>query len=395
LSFDGSSHLITIAPTGSGKGVNSIIPNLLNYKGPIISLDPKGEQVRIVKEKREKMGHRVVVLDPFNVTPYISDGFNVMDISSLSTFDAEDDSYCLAHEIIGSASLEDPFWDNHSKMLIGGLLNYYWQCKPKKEQHLGNIRGLFSEDLAYTVAVILDTQKDKISKASADALAGYLILPSDKTRPCVDGTAVQAFSSLFSQRIETFMKKSTFDINDVVAGKPLDIFIVFPPDKLKSHSRLLRMIFSVLFKAITSRTEIPEKKTLIVLDECAALEKFDYMESMIALCRGYGAIIHTVWQDLAQVKRNYKEGFSTILNNSGAWQIFGANKYNMATEIAEITGVPIAEILAMGSDDQVLFIDNKVYNPAKRLNYLKDQMFAGMYSPNPFHNNSNDKTTEL
>ncbi|BCB77872.1 hypothetical protein Pflav_042820 [Phytohabitans flavus] len=35
-------HLVSFAPTGAGKGVRVIIPNLLHYDGPIITIDPKG-----------------------------------------------------------------------------------------------------------------------------------------------------------------------------------------------------------------------------------------------------------------------------------------------------------------------------------------------------------------
>ncbi|MBN8913493.1 MAG: type IV secretory system conjugative DNA transfer family protein, partial [Rhizobiales bacterium] len=36
-------HLITIAPTGAGKGVSCIIPALLTWRGPAVVVDPRGE----------------------------------------------------------------------------------------------------------------------------------------------------------------------------------------------------------------------------------------------------------------------------------------------------------------------------------------------------------------
>src|SRR5262245_47095871 len=35
-------HLVTIAPTGAGKGRGVIIPNLLRFEGSVIVIDPKG-----------------------------------------------------------------------------------------------------------------------------------------------------------------------------------------------------------------------------------------------------------------------------------------------------------------------------------------------------------------
>ena len=39
----GESHLLTVAPTRTGKATMQIIPNLLHYKGSAVVLDPKGE----------------------------------------------------------------------------------------------------------------------------------------------------------------------------------------------------------------------------------------------------------------------------------------------------------------------------------------------------------------
>jgi Type IV secretory system Conjugative DNA transfer len=43
--YQGDSHLMTIAPTGAGKGVGVIIPNLLRYTGTVIAIDPKGGEL--------------------------------------------------------------------------------------------------------------------------------------------------------------------------------------------------------------------------------------------------------------------------------------------------------------------------------------------------------------
>lgn len=43
LHYDGAAHLLTMAPTRSGKGVGTIIPNLLLLDRSVICIDPKGE----------------------------------------------------------------------------------------------------------------------------------------------------------------------------------------------------------------------------------------------------------------------------------------------------------------------------------------------------------------
>src|SRR5262249_22690035 len=48
-------HLLTIAPTGAGKGRGVIIPNLLRFEGSVIVIDPKGETWHVTARRRKEM----------------------------------------------------------------------------------------------------------------------------------------------------------------------------------------------------------------------------------------------------------------------------------------------------------------------------------------------------
>lgn len=67
LRYAGPAHLLTIAPTRSGKGVGTILPNLLIADRAVICVDPKGENARIAARARRRFGP-VWVLDPFGVS---------------------------------------------------------------------------------------------------------------------------------------------------------------------------------------------------------------------------------------------------------------------------------------------------------------------------------------
>ncbi|MDR6818758.1 type IV secretory pathway TraG/TraD family ATPase VirD4 [Neorhizobium sp. 2083] len=63
--WDGDGHLLTIAPTRSGKGKTAIIPNLLRYQGSCVVLDPKGELFEATSKWRSELGpvYRIAPLD--------------------------------------------------------------------------------------------------------------------------------------------------------------------------------------------------------------------------------------------------------------------------------------------------------------------------------------------
>ncbi len=69
-------HILTVAPTRSGKGVGLIIPNLLNWNGPVVIFDPKGENyTQTSLYRRGVLGQRIWCFDPYLETVHRSGRF--------------------------------------------------------------------------------------------------------------------------------------------------------------------------------------------------------------------------------------------------------------------------------------------------------------------------------
>ena len=60
--FRQDGHLLTCAPTGAGKGISGVIPNLLEYPGSAFVLDFKGETYAVTARTRRSMGHDVILI---------------------------------------------------------------------------------------------------------------------------------------------------------------------------------------------------------------------------------------------------------------------------------------------------------------------------------------------
>jgi len=136
-------------------------------------------------------------------------------------------------------------------------------------------------------------------------IAAFLQLPERDTRPSVLATALSWVKSLNTECVEATLESSTFDLNDLLEGKPISIYRCIPPDKLTSHKALLKMWIAALMTTVLRRTSCPEKKTLFILDECAQLGTMPLLEQAVTLLRGYGLQVWTFWQDMEQVRANY------------------------------------------------------------------------------------------
>ncbi|MFN4144384.1 MAG: type IV secretory system conjugative DNA transfer family protein [Runella sp.] len=389
-------HQMTFASTGSGKGRNAIIPNLLTFPGAAIVIDPKGENYKVTARARRAIGQQVVCLDPFQCVESHSDSFNPLDLRFLPNADIESDAQSLADMMAaGNRFTKDPFWDNSACGLMSGLIAFILACEEDAKKNLNTVREIIaSDDAVYNLAVKMDTFGKKMPRMAYEEFCAFMNMPERETRPSVLATANSYLKPLMGTRVSRTLQSSSFDLNDVRLGKPLTIYLVIPPDKLNSHAGLLRLWVGALFSAIISRTEIPPLKTLFVLDEAAQLGNFRLLETIITLCRGYGVACWSFWQDLSQLKTNFPN-WQTLLNNCHTWQFFGIGKFQVAKELAEVIGIPPHTLMNMAANEQVIVSDgNNTPYFCQKLDYLSDAVFQGHYDENPFYRNNNRDQAE-
>ena len=58
ITYSGDGHLITFAPTGTGKTSGPVVCNALTHPGQLIVLDMKGEIYKATAQARRNMGRR-------------------------------------------------------------------------------------------------------------------------------------------------------------------------------------------------------------------------------------------------------------------------------------------------------------------------------------------------
>jgi type IV secretion system protein VirD4 len=386
--YQGDSHLMTFAPTGSGKGRGVIIPTLLSYPGSIIVVDPKGENYKVTARRRREMGHQVVVLDPFEKVTSSPDErgrFNPLDIFKLPGTLIDADSTMLAWQLASGQSFsKDPFWDNVGTGFLSGLIAHVGTGVPAAERDLNKVlHYVYSDDAIYGLAVLLDSKTVTCAHARRE-IAAFLQLPERDTRPSVLATALSWLKALNTECVEQTIESSSFDLKDLMEGKPLTIYICIPPEKLVSHKSLLKIWIAACLTTVMRRYSRPEKSTLFLLDECAQLGSMPLLEQAVTLLRGYGLQVWSFWQDLEQVKSNYPTGHMTLINNASVLQAFGMSNRKMAQQVSELMDVSTSQVLSMKPTEQAIAIRGEGTTVNRIPDYLTDRVFKGLWDPNPF-----------
>jgi len=386
LFYSGEGHLMTIAPTGAGKGVSSIIPALLTYPGSVIVIDPKGENYAVTARRRREMGQRVVLLDPMKMTgANCYDSLNPLDLIDIKKSGVEDDAATLAELIVTNwKSDRYPFFENITRQLITGMILFIAEQFPKASRNIGEIRFQLNQ-IEKAMSVMLHGMR--LSKLEEVKYASRILTKAEpKVRASIISTAQCHLGFLRGGQTLEATNHSTLDINDVTNGEPLSIYIVIPPDKLESHSQLLRLWIGTLMSAIIRRREPAKSQTLFILDEAAQLGPLDQLRQAVTLLRGYGVQTWSFWQDMSQLKRLYPNDWETIYNNCRVHQSFGFTNLQAAKSAAKISGYDgYEELLSMDINQMLLTLPGSYPAIAKQPNYLEDECFKGMFDKNPFY----------
>jgi type IV secretion system protein VirD4 len=374
ITYSGEGHLITFAPTGTGKTSGPVICNALTHPGQLIVLDMKGEVYKATAEARRAMGQEVHVLD------LRDDGeagsLNPLDLAARTGTEAASIARSFAAEFIERSDGErDRFWNDWAETMITGGAAWLLEDVPKQKRKLSALFDIFTDDDAtYRIACLID-QKEVRNRAGKAAFASFLQLPSENTRPSVMGTALSHLRLFDSDLMRRLTDTTSFDLDALIAGAPMSLYIIVPPFRLTAYRPLLRIWLSGLILALTLRKTPPEHRTLMICDEAGNLGRLDTLLTAATLLRSWGLTLWTFWQNAAQLQI-YGPQANTLIDNAGVIQMFGARNRRMAQEITNLVGsLSPDEILKMPQDEQILLIEAKPIR-CKQVRYFNDKAFT-------------------
>ena len=386
-------HLITVAPTGAGKGVSCAIPALLTWQGPAIVIDPRGENFAVTAARRRAMGHLVHRLDPFGVagSPDTADSLNPMDLIDPDEDDFEDNAAVVAQlcrqDMTDSRS---PYWDERATSLITKIICAHFRRRHAQRPILHDVQvTLQSPSLTPLFGatpnpqIHMPHQAPYVPDVDLQELLSTAEFASGRTLSCIVSSANSHLGFLRSAATHASISDSTIQLDDITGGAMHTIYLIIPPDKLATHSSLLRLWIGVMLAAIARRRRAPKQPTLFLIDEAAQLGAMNELRSALTLMRAYGVRVWTFWQCISQLKNVYPSDWASILNNSSVQMFFGAKSPHSRKLLADFIGDAMPA-RGLPPNQQLLF-DGDDFAPVRRANYLTDPLLSGLASPHPFH----------
>lgn len=404
-------HCLLFAPTGSGKGVGFVIPNLLYWKDSVIVHDIKLENYELTSGWRKKnLKQKVFLWNPADPDG-ISHCYNPMDWISKKPGQMVDDVQKICNFLLP----KQEFWENEARSLLTGVMLYLVYDKNKPTTLGEVVRTLRNDDVVYNLAVVLDTMGKDIHPVSYMNIAAYLQKP-DKERGSVTSTANSSLELWANPLIDTATASSDFNLNEFKLT-PHTLYCGLTPDNISRLKPLMGIFYQQAAAFFTAHMPRPEEKygVLMLMDEFPTLGKMEQFQAGIAYFRGYKVRLMLIIQDTQQLKGIYEEaGMNSFLSNSTYRVTFAANNIETANLISHLIGNKTAmqvsynkpkfldlnpgsrslhlapvqralllpqEVIQLPRDEQIVLIESQPPIKCQKIKYYEERMFKKRLLP--------------
>ncbi|GAB1261483.1 type IV secretory system conjugative DNA transfer family protein [Aurantivibrio plasticivorans] len=364
-------HLLTVAPTRSGKLLTASMPRCLEHRGSLVALDVKDGELSLIaaRYRREVLGHKVIIIDPWDLAcsklRMPQSRFNIMDWLDPDNDDFVEDAMTIADSLVTDRGGKDPFWTDEARALVMGLILYVAATPlvlmptAKRSRDIPQVRRLLSlssDDFKKIVggeyaedeegnAILIKPGMMQSSNEYVRASAARILNKASKEFSSILSTAQQNTHFLESPKIQRTLSESDFTFEELENGKT-DIFVVLPAGRLFTYNRFLRMLLSSAITSVTRFKTKPNPPVYFLMEEAAALGRMEVIETAFGLMAGYGMQLHMIVQDLNQLVSLYGERWQTFIANSGVIQIFGTRDLMTSEYTSRLCGITTIESLS-------------------------------------------------
>lgn len=395
-------HELIIGPTGAGKTVSRIIPLLLEHDGPAVVMDVKGELFDVTARRRAEMGQEVLLVDPFRILPdHPSTSLDPAQRIDASA-DPLDEALILAEALSpGVSDLKDRFWtDSGNRLNAAGICHCvqmqardraeiarFIEVEPEPQDDLSPLllwySILQSPDPRYSFGQRL--MLDDLNGPAQDIVQGLLNMPSS-TGGGVLATAQHGMRMFGQSAVQRAVANGGIDLRSLKDRQDYTIYIAMPPKALPAFSPILRVWFEIILATLLDRREIPDRPTLVVVDEAGSVGRIPSLELCHSLGRGFGIKAVSAFQSVHQVSLAYGEAGRVLSDNAGMLSLYSPTNFRTARELSEIIGHIIPEdFLTLAPGQFVAAIRGRNPLILRQRSYLTDPELARRADRNPRH----------
>lgn len=342
LRHEGPEHVLTFAPTRSGKGVGLVVPTLLSWPASAVIHDIKGENWQLTAGWRARFSHCLL----FNPTDAKSAAYNPLLEVRRGAHEVRDVQNIADILVDPEGALERRnHWEKTSHaLLVGAILHVLYAGEDKSLRGVANFLSDPACPFEVTLHRMMTTNHLENGPHSVVASAAREVLnKADNERSGVLSTAMSFLGLYRDPTVAAVTSRCDWRIADLIAAEhPLSLYLVVPPSDINRTKPLIRLILNQIGRRLTESLDGSDgierrHKLLLMLDEFPALGRLDFFESALAFMAGYGIRSFLIAQSLNQIDKAYGINHA-ILDNCHVRVTFATNDERTAKRISDTLG---------------------------------------------------------
>jgi len=364
--YTGDRHVVWIGNNGSGKSRRLLAVNLALLTGwSVVVVDPKGELRKMLGPHRVAHGAENVDFNPYRTFDLPSRGFNQLSALDPKSDDFVDDAMGQAEGIIEVSGTE-PHWGQSFQDWLASVAMYARLVIP--DSSYATVRELIAQpdevlrDMVNGAGVEYNGKSyPNMIEAGIDgdwpeignkAARFGAIDPANRELHSVLSTGLTQTRFLDSRAIKRELAGPAFDFR-ALKQRPISVWLILPANRLATHAKWLRLTLTTIIQQLMQDTTKAKVPVAIICDEAAALGHLPILENTVALMRGYGLKLITVWQDLPQLQHVYKDRWESFIGNAGVLQSFSAHDKTTAEYLSALTGQTTRQAISLGLSENL------------------------------------------
>jgi type IV secretion system protein VirD4 len=439
LRYQRDGHLITVAPTRTGKGRDVIIPALLEWPYSCVVNDLKGELSCVTSAQRRRFG-QVVYLDPYLLVDRLMKGARPSLYNPMAALNPGSNEFTARAEKISDGVNWDEgqtykhFTEGSRELCTAVQMGLAAHAEPH-EKNLNAVRSVITGEFQGGVDVFGFAQaimQNSTNQALRQMVANFCIPGAQGSRSLADiiQTAKVQTRFLSNPALMQSLSASDFSFADL-KKRVVTVYVVLPMDFVDVSGKYSRLIFnSALSELLACGTG--GVRVLLLMDEFAQLGTLMSMQSAMSMAAGFGIQLWPILQDLNQLAGLYPQTWETFLSNAGVRMFFAPRDEKTSHYLSGQCGQTLRRVISksisyqdeverqerlrgngmnasraasinvnfgsapghlllphecreLGGDEMLLFVEgvNGVIR-AKRRPYWDEPEFRGQYSKNPY-----------
>jgi type IV secretion system protein VirD4 len=320
LATEDCHSVLIYGPPGSHKTAGVVIPDILEWYGPLVSTSVKPDVLEATLQDRRRKGE-VWVYDPLGAL-----GIRSAQWTPLATCGTWNGALTTAHFLAQSAemgttqSADHQYWTRAGVKFLAPMLLAAARSDRTMAEVLRwvNLREGADPEREDEIAKILHELGED---AAGEAWAASMFA-SDRRLDSLYATAEDLLTVYQDERVAASTEGYDVDPAALLAGNNT-LYLYAPPHEQKRLRPLFETLTSQVVrvaqeKAARSPWGTLDPRLLLALDEAGNVAALADLPELATTGRGQGIQILSVWHDEAQLRRRYGEAAPTVVNGHRA-----------------------------------------------------------------------------